>query len=110
MLALSGAGGWLSILRVDDGSVQRLRGIPENVGVGRPAFGEGGRLIAAGIVAGPLEEKVIRVWDLESVAVRTFGPLAGAGNGLVGGINDVAFIGRDRLLAAVLGPVSCRST
>ena len=103
MLALSGAGGWLSILRVDDGSVQRLRGIPENVGVGRPAFGEGGRLMAAGIVAGPLEEKVIRVWDLESVAVRTFGPLAGAGNGLVGGINDVAFIGRDRLLAAVLG-------
>ena len=61
MLALSGAGGWLSILRVDDGSVQRLRGIPESVGVGGAAFGEDGRLLAAGILAGPGKAKVVPV-------------------------------------------------
>ena len=53
--------------------------------------------------AGPPEEKVIRLWDLESGALRTLGPLPGAGVGRAGGIADVHFTERDRLLAAVQG-------
>ena len=52
---------------------------------------------------GPPEEKVIRIWDLESGALRTLGPLPGAGSGRVGGIAGVHFTERDRLLAAVQG-------
>ena len=103
MLALSGGEGSLSVLRLADGSMQVLPGIPAKTLVGRPAFGEGGRLLAAGIHGGPPEEKLIRVWDLESGAVRTFGPLPGAGSAWVGGIMNVRFMGRDRLLAAVVG-------
>jgi WD40 repeat protein len=100
-LAVAGAEGRLSVVPLDGGPAQSLRGFRSLVG--RPAFGEDGRLVAAGALAGPGKEKVVRVWDLETGAVRTFGPLPGAGDRLAGGIRDVRFVGKDRLLASSWG-------
>ena len=102
-VALAGGRGQLSVVRLDDGSVQRLQGLPDRGMTGKPAFSEDGRLLAAGMLIGPQQDKAIRVWDLESGALRTFGPLPGAGNGRAGGTPDLHFIGRDRLLAAITG-------
>jgi WD40 repeat protein len=45
----------------------------------------------------------VRVWDLESGDVRTFGPLPGAGETFAGGVAAVHFAGRDRLYASIIG-------
>jgi len=103
LLAVSGGGGHLSVVRRDDGSVRMLRGFPENMLVGRAAFSEDGRLLAAGLLGGPAKEKVVRVWDLVSGEIRSFGPMPGAGDQLTGGIGSVQFVGRDRLYASIVG-------
>jgi WD40 repeat protein/predicted Ser/Thr protein kinase len=102
-LAVSGGGGYLSVVRSDDGSVQALRGFPESSVVGRPAFSDDGRLLAAGLLGGAAGEKVVRVWNLESGDVRTYGPLPGAGEQFTGGIASVQFVGRDLLYASLVG-------
>ena len=103
MLALTGVPGVLALLDLGTGSVRRLPGIPERGFIGRPGFGPDDRFVAAGLEGGPQQDKVIRVWDLESGGLRTFGPLTGAGNGTTGGVGDVHFTGQDHLLAAVEG-------
>jgi WD40 repeat protein len=45
----------------------------------------------------------VRVWELDSGYVRAFGPVPGAGDMFEGGIRQVRFVGRDRLLASVRG-------
>ena len=101
-LAISGAGR-LTVVRADDGSTRSLPGFPQSALVGRPAFSPDGRLLAAGLFGGPAAEKVVRVWDVETGAVRTFGPFPGAGEELAGGIASVGFAGPDRVYASVLG-------
>jgi WD40 repeat protein len=103
ILAVSGTRGHLSLMRLDDGSMRTLPGFPEVSLVGKPAFADDGRFVAAGLIAGPAEEKVIRVWDVETGGVRTFGPLAGAGPGLMGGVTELRFAGQDRLVTSVSG-------
>jgi WD40 repeat protein/predicted Ser/Thr protein kinase len=102
-LAVSGGSGHISVVQYGDGSVRTLQGFPGNVLVGRPAFSEDGRLLAAGLLGGPPSEKVVRVWDLESGHIRTFGPLPGAGEQFAGGIASVQFVGRERLYASIIG-------
>ena len=104
-LALSGGRGRLIVVPLDGGPAQTLRGFPEETGaVGKPAFSDDGRLVAAGLASrGPHVQKVIRVWDLETGAARAFGPLPGADDDWGGATRDVWFVGRDRLLATVWG-------
>ena len=101
LLAVSGLGGRVLVVPFDEGPVRSLPGFPEQSAVGAPAFGEGGRLLAAGMLGGPRQQKLVRVWDLQTGAVRTFGPLTGAGDRGIGGIPEVRFAGPDRLLASV---------
>jgi WD40 repeat protein len=46
---------------------------------------------------------VIRVWNLETGAVRTFGPMPGADDEWGGVSNDLWFLGQDRLIVTVWG-------
>jgi WD40 repeat protein len=60
--------------------------------------------VAAAPMMGPTQDKVIRVWDLEQGTTQVIGPLPGAGEGEAGGVfGHLAFVGPDRLLAAVEG-------
>ena len=43
---------------------------------------------------GPAEDKVIRIWDLESGAGRVLGPLPGAGEDSAGGVSSLVVPGR----------------
>jgi WD40 repeat protein len=96
-------GGRLLVVDLEGARSRSLAGFPESSAVGAVAFGGDGRLVAAGIGAGPREEKLIRVVDLQSGATRTFGPLPGTGNGMTGGIRSVAFVARERVVALVEG-------
>ena len=51
----------------------------------------------------PRDEKVVRVWDLEADAVRTFGPVPGAGEGFVGAVRSLGVFGTYQLVASVEG-------
>lgn len=98
-----GSTGRLYVVPLDGSTVQAFEGFSANADLGVPAFDESGRRVAAGAATGPRDQKVIRVWDLESGAARAFGPLPGAGNGPNGGIARVRFVGQDHLLASVSG-------
>ena len=103
MAAVTGGGGRVSLLRLDDGSNEQLAGFPQQSVVGRPAFSPDGRLLAAGMNSGPRDQKVIRVWSLSERTSRAYGPWPAAGDLLDGGIPDVAFAGPERLVASVRG-------
>ena len=64
------------------------------------AFDHDGRLAAAAPWRGPKEEKVIRVWDLETDACRVLGPLESAGDGYEGNFGGLFFLPDGRLLAS----------
>ena len=72
--------------------------------VGPVAFSPDGRRLAAASITGPPEDRVIRVWDLESGGVRVIGSFPGVG-GDVGGVGadvavaDLSFLDDNRLLA-----------
>lgn len=103
LMALAGGSGRVSVLRIDDGSVRSLQGFPGNVLIGKPAFSEDGRLVAAGLLGGASKEKLVRVWDLATGSIRAIGPLSKTGDRLAGGIAAVSFAGHDRLLASIVG-------
>lgn len=69
------------------------------------AFSPDGRLAAASTHFGPKEEKVIRVWNLESGEARILGPVAGAGDGVEGGVANLWFEDTDHLLSAGRGGI-----
>ena len=102
-LAVSTDEGQLLVVRLDGGPALTFEGFSAKADLGVPAFDESGRRVAVGTVAGPRDQKMARVWDLETGAVRAFGPLPGAGNGPMGGMKKVRFQGQDRLLASVAG-------
>ena len=56
------------------GPPRALAGFSERSGIGAVAFGDGGRLLAAAPRIGPREEKVVRIFDLETGDARMFGP------------------------------------
>jgi WD40 repeat protein len=101
-LAAAGFGGRLVLVRLHSASSETLEGFPGQSLIGRPAFSRDGRLLAAGIEGVRYDDpKTIRVWNLETGTSRAYGSLPGAGPAMKGGINDVAFAGSERLLAAV---------
>jgi WD40 repeat protein len=96
--------GRLYVVRLDEGPPPReLEGFSERTKLWAVALSEDGRFAASAPRVGTRDEKVVRVWDLETGAVRAFGPLPGAGEGRAGGISGLCFLGRERLLAAVWG-------
>jgi WD40 repeat protein len=105
VLAMSGVEGRIAVVPLDGGPARALVGFPrETTLVSEPAFSDDGRLVAAGMSwSGPRDQKVIRVWDLDTGAVRAYGPMPGADDEWGGAIPGVWFTGRDRMLAAVSG-------
>ena len=85
---------------VAGGELRRLGEISERAGDVPIAFSPDGRLVAAAAAWGPVAEKTIRVHDLESGTDRVLGRLPGAGEGPVGGVNDLFFADGDRIVAS----------
>ncbi len=88
-ILVSGHRGKVFLVPLDGGSPRLLEGFSTSTVVGPVTFGPDGRLAAAACLmgpsaasmAGPEEERVIRVWDLESGDSRVLelGPVEGAG-------------------------------
>ncbi len=95
--------GRLMLIDLESGRSRSLAGFSDRSPIGAVAFGDNGRLLAAAPGMGPGEEKVIRVFDLETDSVRTFGPIPGAGNGTTGGIRCLAFDGAGHVVALIEG-------
>jgi WD40 repeat protein len=95
--------GSLSLVRLDGGPPRPLEGFSQRVTIGAAAFGDSGRLLAAAPRNSPRDEKVVRVFELDTGAVRTFGPLPGAGDGRAGSTLGLEFLDANRLLASVSG-------
>jgi WD40 repeat protein len=92
--------GGLKVAALPGGPEHELRGFSKDARVTRFACAPDGRRVAAAADFGPSQDKVIRVWDLESGNVQVLGPMPGAGEGFEGGVSTLDFLGRDRLLAS----------
>ena len=100
-------GGRVLVLPLDGGPVRELEGFSEHTMVGSVAYSPDGRRVAAAPWNGPAQEKVIRIWDLESGAVQVLGPVPGAGEGTDGFVADLSFLDENRILASVYDPRGC---
>ncbi len=98
-VALSQRGG-VAIVPLDGGPTRNLEGFRPDTLVVPVAVNDTGRLIAAGARNGPRDDKVIRVWDLESGKSWTLGPTDDAGDGYQGQFGDLAFLPDGSLLSA----------
>ncbi len=97
-VVVSGLFGWVVLVPLDGGPTRRLLGFSDQTGVYPVAFGAGGRLVAAAPGVGPVQDKVIRVWDRQSGAVQVLGPVPGAGERWNGAVDGLRFLDDDRLL------------
>jgi WD40 repeat protein len=102
-LAVSGLGEIVEVLDLATGSWRQVRGVRPVPFMGRAAFSEDGRLLAAGVGAGLPGTKRLFVWDLESGEMKTFGPFTATGERREGGIASVEFVGNHTVLASVVG-------
>jgi WD40 repeat protein len=93
------AGGRVLVANFDGSDLRTLKGFSSGAVITAIAFGDKGRLVAAGALTGPRKDKVMRVWDFESGQVQAVIPLAGAGEGF-DGILSLEFIDANRLVGA----------
>ena len=100
-IVAGGDRGRVSVVPLEGGPARELEGFSDRVNIGAVAFDRDGRRVAAAPVIGPAEEKVIRVWDLQSGAVQVLGPVPYAGDGFAGGIASLSFLDQDRILAGI---------
>jgi len=107
-LLRAGLGTDIWIVPVDGSEPRNLEGFSNHHMV-VAAFSPSGRLVAAATLTGTAEPKVMRVWDLETGAVRVFDlePPWGEGprkpktaTGVVHGVNSLAFTDESILLTA----------
>jgi WD40 repeat protein len=98
--AVSGARGRVFLVPISGEVAGELKGFSERSEILALDFSPDGRRLAAAPFQGPAEEKVIRIWDLESGEVRVLGPVPGAGEGFEGGITGVAFLESERMYAS----------
>jgi len=102
-VAFSPGFGALFVLPLGGGPAHRLTGFSDQAGPGAVAFGDGGRLVAAGPLWGPVADKVVRIFDLRTGATEVLGPVPGAGEGSQGQIGFLQFLDEHRLLVANQG-------
>jgi WD40 repeat protein/DNA-binding winged helix-turn-helix (wHTH) protein len=106
-VVVSGRGGRVFVASLAGGPAQELQGFAALSEIVAVAFSPDGRRVAAAPFQGPLEENVLRIWDLESAGVQVFNRLPGAGEGGEGGIRALEFLDEHHILAGSwnLGPV-----
>jgi WD40 repeat protein/DNA-binding winged helix-turn-helix (wHTH) protein len=97
-ILLASAPGRVRLVPLDGGPTRELRGFSSGAYIPAVAFGDGGRLVAA--AAGPTEQEVLRVWNLETGAVQAIGLPAVVGGRKEIHFGGVQFLGRDYLLAS----------
>jgi WD40 repeat protein len=102
-----GFGRSLAIITIDGHQLRHLEGFSNDHLVYSAAFSPSGRLVAAGTGYGTAEEKVLRVWNLESGDVEVLPlqpsapqPSETEDSGHEYGIGDVAFLDESTLLTA----------
>jgi WD40 repeat protein len=100
--AVAGGLGRVVLLPIRGGPPRELVGFSENAQLQGIVFADEGRLVAAVPYRSPRDEKVIRVWNLASGAVRSFGPVPGAKEGFDGRIM-LRGIGPHHVVASVGG-------
>jgi WD40 repeat protein len=88
------------MLPIGGGPPREFKGFSEKAVLVSVVLADEGRLLAAVPVTSPREEKVIRVWDLETGSSRSIGPLPGAGEGYVGG-GRLRAVGPHQVLAGI---------
>ena len=101
LVAISGADGRVFVVPFDGGPARELRGFSRKTQIGSVAFSPDGRRVAAAPFIGPRDQKVARVWDVETGAVSVFGPVPGADEGFEGGVLFLSFLARSRLLVSL---------
>jgi WD40 repeat protein len=98
-VVVSAHGGRVLVVPIEGGTERALEGFSEKATVIAIAVSRDGRSVAAASHVAPAAEKVIRVWDIESGALRAQVSIPGAGEGFKGAIQTLAFVDRDRILA-----------
>jgi WD40 repeat protein/tRNA A-37 threonylcarbamoyl transferase component Bud32 len=93
--------GRLQLIPVNGGEPRELAGLPKGHVTLAVAFSPDGRRVAAAPFEGPATEKRIRVWDLETGAVRMLEPVPKADDQLEGGFIWLSFVDNDRIVATV---------
>jgi serine/threonine protein kinase/WD40 repeat protein len=100
-VVVSAAGGHVFVVPLEGGTPRELKGFSEDTFSISVAFSPDGRRVAASPLIGPADQKVIRIWDLESGAVQVVGPVPGTRQGW-DGVDTLAFLDENRILAGVL--------
>jgi WD40 repeat protein len=84
--------GAIALVPLDGGAIRRLEGFEPRTWIGDVAIDADGRRVAACSHRGAADDKVIRIWDLETDEVTVLGPVEGAGDGFVGQIMGLEFL------------------
>ena len=87
------------VVPLEGGTYRKLEGFSSGATLLRVALDSEGRLVAAAPNQGPVSDKVIRIWDLESGDSWTLGPLETAGDGSQGGFFSLSFLPNGRFLS-----------
>ncbi len=93
----------VALVPLAGGPVRRLEGYPPGTWIGDVAVDADGRRVAACVYRGPAEDKVIRIWDLETEEVTVLGPIEGAGEGSEGFIRGLGFLPDGSLVSSGQG-------
>ncbi|HUL78520.1 MAG TPA: WD40 repeat domain-containing protein [Vicinamibacteria bacterium] len=102
-VAVSTASGQVVVVPLAGGATRRLEGFSARTEGNTPvAFSPDGRRLAAAPTTGPAEEKVVRVWDLESGGGRVLGHLPGAGEGSPGAVSALSFLDDGHIVTSSL--------
>jgi WD40 repeat protein len=102
-VAASTRDGRVVVVPVAGGATRTLKGFSPGTQLICVTFSPDGRLLAAAPYAGSAQDKVIRLWDLESGTVRVLGPLPGAGEGTAGGVSlGLSFLDDEHIVASSL--------
>jgi WD40 repeat protein len=88
---------------LDGGTSRKLEGFSAASYYLCVALDPEGRLVAAAPQAGPVSDKVIRIWDLESRESWTLGPLESAGDGGQGGFVTLSFLPGGQIISSGSG-------
>jgi WD40 repeat protein len=94
--------GWdaIELVPLAGGSVRRLEGFTAGTWILDLAFDFEGKRVAAAGWRGQAEDKVIRIWDLETGEVTVLGPIQGAGDGFDGSTAGVEFLKNGSLVSS----------
>jgi serine/threonine protein kinase/WD40 repeat protein len=106
--AVTARSGRVLVANLDGTELLTLEGYSSDAWLMPVAFSPSGRLVVTGPFRGPKDDKVLRIWDLDSGKVRIIGPLPGAEEGFKGGVFEIKFIDESKILVSGLAGMGLR--